>query len=191
MARVRQLMLGLASGSALYSGMAPALGLGDITLHSALNQPLEAEIELLEVGDLGAQDVRVGLAPAEVFSRSGVERLYFLNDLRFTPLLRGSRSVIRVVSSRPVREPYLNFIVEVARPNGQLLREYTVLLDPPGSSAYSSVAASTAAPRLPEASLSAAVSNAAITAGSAASRSSSATSRMSVGAISVSSLKRA
>jgi len=145
MARVRQLMLGLASGSALYSGMAPALGLGEITLHSALNQPLEAEIELLEVGDLGAQDLRVGLAPAEVFSRSGVERFYFLNDLRFTPLLQGSRSVIRVVSNRPVREPYLNFIVEVARPNGQLLREYTVLLDPPGSSAYSAVAAPSAA----------------------------------------------
>ncbi|WP_455424293.1 FimV/HubP family polar landmark protein [Ectopseudomonas toyotomiensis] len=140
MARVRQLMLGLASGSALYSGMAPALGLGEITLHSALNQPFEAEIELLEVGDLGAQDLRVGLAPAEVFSRAGVERFYFLNDLRFTPLLQGSRSVIRVVSNRPVREPYLNFIVEVARPNGQLLREYTVLLDPPGSSAYSAVA---------------------------------------------------
>ena len=144
MARVRQLMLGLASGSALYSGMVPALGLGEITLHSALNQPLEAEIELLEVGDLGAQDLRVGLAPAEVFSRSGVERLYFLNDLRFTPMLGGSRSVIRVVSSRPVREPYLNFIVEVARPNGQLLREYTVLLDPPGSSAYTSVVAPSA-----------------------------------------------
>lgn len=144
MARVRQLMLGLASGSALYSGMAPALGLGEITLHSALNQPFEAEIELLEVGDLSAQDLRVGLAPAEVFSRSGVERFYFLNDLRFTPLLQGSRSVIRVVSNRPVREPYLNFIVEVARPNGQLLREYTVLLDPPGSSAYSAVAAPSA-----------------------------------------------
>jgi len=145
MARVRQLMLGLASGSALYSGMAPALGLGEITLHSALNQPFEAEIELLEVGDLGAQDLRIGLAPAEVFSRSGVERFYFLNDLRFTPLLQGSRSVIRVVSNRPVREPYLNFIVEVARPNGQLLREYTVLLDPPGSSAYTAVSAPSAA----------------------------------------------
>lgn len=145
MARVRQLMLGLASGSALYSGMAPALGLGEITLHSALNQPFEAEIELLELGDLGAQDLRVGLASAEVFSRSGVERFYFLNDLRFTPLLQGSRNVIRVVSNRPVREPYLNFIVEVARPNGQLLREYTVLLDPPGSSAYSAVAAPSAA----------------------------------------------
>lgn len=152
MARVRQLMLGLASGSALYSGMAPALGLGEITLHSALNQPFEAEIELLEVGDLGAQDLRVGLAPADVFNRSGVERFYFLNDLRFTPLLRGSRSVIRVVSSRPVREPYLNFIVEVARPNGQLLREYTVLLDPPGSSAYTTVAAAPSAASVTQAS---------------------------------------
>lgn len=152
MARVRQLMLGLASGSALYSGMAPALGLGEITLHSALNQPFEAEIELLEVGGLGAQDLRVGLAPADVFNRSGVERFYFLNDLRFTPLLRGSRSVIRVVSSRPVREPYLNFIVEVARPNGQLLREYTVLLDPPGSSAYTTVAAAPSAASVTQAS---------------------------------------
>lgn len=149
MARVRQLMLGLASGSALYSGMAPALGLGEITLHSALNQPLEAEIELLAVGDLGAEDLRVALAPAEVFSRSGVERFYFLNDLRFTPLLRGSRSVIRVVSSRPVREPYLNFIVEVARPGGQLLREYTVLLDPPGSAAYTAQAAPSPAAAAP------------------------------------------
>lgn len=140
MARVRHLIVGLASSSALYSGLVPALGLGDITLHSALNQPFEAEIELLQVGDLESGDMRVGLAPADIFSRSGVERFYFLNDLRFTPVLRGSQSVIRVVSSRPVREPYLNFIVEVARPGGQILREYTVLLDPPGSSAYVPVA---------------------------------------------------
>lgn len=131
MAKVRQLLIGLASGSALYSGLVPALGLGEITLHSALSQPLDAEIELFDVGDLSDADMRVRLAPAEVFSRSGVDRLYFFNDLRFTPLLRGGKSVIRVVSTQPVREPYLNFIVEVARPNGQLYREYTVLLDPP------------------------------------------------------------
>lgn len=148
MTRVRQLLLGLASGSAFYSGVVPALGLGEITLHSALNQPLEAEIELLQVADLSASDLLVRLAPAEVFNRSGVDRLVFLNDLRFTPLLRGGNSVIRVVSSQPVREPYLNFIVEVARPNGQLLREYTVLLDPPGSAAYRAVAA---APQMAEA----------------------------------------
>ena len=141
MAKVRQLLLGLASSSALYSGLVPALGLGEITLHSALSQPLDAEIELFDVGDLTAEDMRVRLAPAEVFSRSGVDRLYFFNDLRFTPLLRGGKSVIRVVSTQPVREPYLNFIVEVARPNGQLYREYTVLLDPPSSAAYRSLAA--------------------------------------------------
>ncbi|HUE91224.1 FimV/HubP family polar landmark protein [Pseudomonas sp.] len=152
MARVRQLLIGLASGSVLYSGMAPALGLGEITLHSALSQPLDAEIELLNIGDLSDSDLKVRLAPAEVFSRSGVDRLYFLNDLRFTPLLRGGRSVIRVVSAQPVREPYLNFIVEVARPSGQLYREYTLLLDPPGSSSYRTLAAApvlpAAAPRL-------------------------------------------
>jgi len=140
MIRARQLLIGLASGSALYSGLAPALGLGEITLHSALNQPLDAEIELLELGDLRNVDFNVRLAPAEVFSRSGVDRVYFLNDLRFTPLLNGSSGVIRVVSNKPVREPYLNFIVEVARPNGNLFREYTLLLDPPGSSAYRAVA---------------------------------------------------
>lgn len=141
MAHVRKLLLTLASGSALYSGLVPALGLGGITLHSALNQPLEADIELLQMGALDSGDIRVRLASEADFARSGVDRLFFLNDLRFTPLLRGNRHVIRVVSSKPVQEPYLNFVIEVARPNGQLLREYTVLLDPPSSSAYSAVAA--------------------------------------------------
>ncbi|WP_446731589.1 FimV/HubP family polar landmark protein [Pseudomonas sp. OTU5201] len=140
MARVHKLLLTLASGSALYSGLVPALGLGEITLHSALNQPLDAEIELFEVGDLNDSEIKVRLASADDFERAGVDRFIFLNDLRFSPMIRGSGSRIRVVSNKPVREPYLNFIVEVARPNGKLLREYTLLLDPPGS-AYTANAA--------------------------------------------------
>ena len=154
MAKVRQLLIGLASVSALYSGLAPALGLGEITLHSALSQPLDAEIELFDVGDLSDADMRVRLAPADVFSRSGVERLYFFNSLRFTPLLRGGKSVIRVVSTQVVREPYLNFIVEVARPSGKLYREYTVLLDPPSSAAYSRLPEPSAVPAAPRAAVS-------------------------------------
>lgn len=137
MARIRHLLLTLASGSALYSGLVPALGLGEISLHSALNQPLDAEIELLQIGDLGVDEVRVRLAAAEEFERAGVDRFFFLNDLRFTPVLGGGRGLIRVSSSKPVREPYLNFIIEVARPGGTQLREYTLLIDPPGSAAYS------------------------------------------------------
>lgn len=143
MTRVRHLLIGLASGSALYSGLAAALGLGEITLHSALNQPLNAEIELLAVGDdMSASDIKIALAPVDAFKLAGVDRLHFLNDLRFSPVLRGANSVVRVISNQPVREPYLNFIVELKRPGGQLLREYTVLLDPPTSSFYNSQAIS-------------------------------------------------
>ena len=129
--KMRSLLM--ACGALCYSALAPALGLGDITLHSALNQPLVAEIALVEPGDLADGELSVSLATAEEFSRAGVERVFFLNDLRFTPILRGNRSMIRVVSNKPVNEPFLNFLVQVNQPSGRLLREYTVLIDPPGS----------------------------------------------------------
>jgi len=116
--------------SLVYSTMASALGLGEISLHSALNQPLNAEIELLETDGLSPEDIVTRLASPDAFARAGIERVFFLNDLRFTPVLRAGRSVIKVVSSKPVTEPYLSFLVQVARPNGDLLHEYTVLLDP-------------------------------------------------------------
>lgn len=123
----------LAAGALGYSALVPALGLGEITLHSALTQPLDAEIALLEPGELSEGEMSVSLATAEEFGRAGVERVFFLNDLRFTPILQGNRSVIRVVSNKPVTEPFLNFLVQVNQPGGRSLREYTILIDPPGS----------------------------------------------------------
>jgi FimV-like protein len=123
----------LVGGAVTYSALAPALGLGDITLHSALNQPLRADIALVDVGGLEEDELSVSLATAEEFTRSGVDRVFFLNDLKFTPILRGNRSLIRVTSNKPVNEPFLNFLVQLNQPNGRLLREYTVLIDPPGS----------------------------------------------------------
>lgn len=120
--------------SAVMASRAQALGLGDITLHSALNQPLDAEIALLQVGDLTSEELVAHLANAATFDRLGVDRPTFLQNLRFTPVIRGGRSYIHVVSTQAVREPYLNFLVEVERPNGSLMREYTLLLDPPGYS---------------------------------------------------------
>lgn len=123
----------LCAWSCLLAGQASALGVGNITLHSALNQPLDADIELLDVGDLGADEIEVRLAGADVFAAAGVERLQFLNELRFSLVLQGrGGNRIHVSSSRPVQEPYLNFLVEVARPNGRIVREFTVLLDPLG-----------------------------------------------------------
>ena len=130
MALGRRVLLTVASGSLIYSGMASALGMGDITLHSNLNQPLSAEIDLLDVGNLSGDDIRVVLASSGDFARVGIERPVFLQDLSFTPVIDGNRSRIRVQSNKPVREPYLNFLVEITRAKSRLLREYTVLLDP-------------------------------------------------------------
>ena len=134
MALGRRVLFTVASGSLIYSGMVSALGMGDITLNSALNQPLSAEIDLLDVGDLSADEIRVVLASSADFARVGVERPAFLQDLRFTPVIDGNRSRIRVASNKPVREPYLNFLVEITRAKSRMLREYTVLLDPMPSS---------------------------------------------------------
>lgn len=148
MALGRRVLLTVASGSLIYSGMVSALGMGDITLHSALNQPLSAEIDLLDVGDLSADDLRVVLASTSDFARVGVERLAFLQNLSFTPVIEGNRSRIRVASTKPVHEPYLNFVVEITRANSRMLREYTVLLDPMPSTP---VAASSVTGSVPQA----------------------------------------
>jgi pilus assembly protein FimV len=123
----------LAGVAATYSAWTPALGLGEITLHSALNQPLRADIALVDAAGLEESELSVSLATADEFSRAGVERVFFLDNLKFTPVLRGNRSLIQVTSSKPVSEPFLNFLVQLDQPNGRLLREYTVLIDPPGS----------------------------------------------------------
>ncbi len=111
---------------------ASPLGLGDIRLHSALNQQLDAEIDMIALGQTRVEDIVVRLATREAFERAGIERPLFLSRLRFeVETGPGNTANIRIRSDQPVREPFLNFLVEVNWPNGRLLREYTVLLDPP------------------------------------------------------------
>jgi len=130
MVQVRKLVLAIAAASALSSGMARALDLGEVTLKSAANQPLVAEIELLDVRDLAPADIKASLAAPEEFQKAGVNREAFLNDLTFTPVINsGGRSVIRVTSRQPVSEPMLKFLVQVLWPSGRLMRDYSVMVD--------------------------------------------------------------
>lgn len=113
---------------------ASALGVGDIRLHSALNQSLNAEIPLVLSGGDSLSDIKVGLAPPEAFTKAGVERQYFLTKLQFSAVQKPDGSYVIQVSSRDVmREPFLSFLVEVNWPQGRVLREFTVLLDPPAT----------------------------------------------------------
>lgn len=131
MVQVRKLVLAMAAASALSSGIANALELGELTLRSAVNQPLLAEIELLDVRGLSAAEVQPSLAPADEFSKAGVERQAFLDSLRFTPVINANgRSVIRVTSTQPLSAPLVKFLVQVNFPSGRLLRDYSMLLDP-------------------------------------------------------------
>ncbi len=107
------------------------LGLGDIHLHSALNQPLKAEIDLLSVNPGDLDNLDVALASYETFARLGLERTSELMLLRFSVEERNGRPYITVTSPKPIREPFLDFLLEVTWRQGRLLREYTLLLDPP------------------------------------------------------------
>ncbi|MEJ2087728.1 MAG: FimV/HubP family polar landmark protein [Gammaproteobacteria bacterium] len=109
-----------------------SLGLGEIELDSALNQEFKATIELTDASGLEPGEILVSLGSSEDFQRVGVERFFFLTDLDFeVDYGPNGDPVIRITSGRPITEPYLNFLVEVHWPNGRLLKEFTVLLDPP------------------------------------------------------------
>ncbi|WP_367027250.1 FimV/HubP family polar landmark protein [Methylococcus sp. ANG] len=108
-----------------------ALGVGELRLQSALNQTLKAEVPLV-VSDEKLDDIKVMLAPPEVFAQAGIERQQFLSSLRFQPERRADGNcVIRISSREPVRDPFLSFLMEVNWPDGRVVKEFTVLVDPP------------------------------------------------------------
>ena len=111
---------------------AQGLGLGEITLNSALNQPLDADIELLSVEQEDLATLTATMASADLFARYGLDRAAFLNtislDIRSPS---ADRHVIHVSSSRSISEPFVTMLIELNWGRGRMLREYTVLLDPP------------------------------------------------------------
>jgi pilus assembly protein FimV len=121
------------------------LGLGEASVSSSLNQPLKAELELVNIKDLDSAEILPGLATREEFLKAGVDRVYFLSDMRFQVETRGDGSAkVILTTKKPVREPFLNFLVEVIWPSGRLLREYALLIDPPLFAEDKTVAAKTA-----------------------------------------------
>ena len=117
-----------------------AIGIGDMTVRSYINQPLQADIAVLQPDGLLESEVIASLASPDDFDRLGLERHYSLNSLRFAAdFSRGSRPIITVTTDDPVLEPYLSFLLELKWPEGRVLREYTVFLDlPPRRSSQSS-----------------------------------------------------
>src|SRR5258706_5177417 len=115
----------------LLPAAAMALGLGDIHLKSALNAPLDAEIELTATAD-ELTGLKVTLASRDSFARYGLDYPAYLNTVTLVPA-KGTdgRDVLRVHSTDVVTEPFATLLIEASWARGRLVREYTVLLDPP------------------------------------------------------------
>jgi pilus assembly protein FimV len=116
--------------SALLFSNAYAAGLGKLTVLSSLGQPLRAEIELTSVSKDEVGALVAKLASSDAFRQANIEFNPTLLSLRFAVEQRGGKQWIRISSTQPVNEPFVDMLLELGGPNGRLIREYTFLLDP-------------------------------------------------------------
>lgn len=129
----------------MHASVVAALGLGELKIESFLNEPLTATVDLLNTGGLHEDQIRVRLATSDDFEKLGMDRAYFLTSITFEITVddQGNGKII-LTSEDPVLEPYLDFLIEARWPTGRLLREYTVLVDPPVFDTVSPVVSATA-----------------------------------------------
>lgn len=115
----------------VWSAGAQALGLGPIAVRSHLNEPLDATIRLIDADPSRIDTLAVFLADPDQFRKAGLPRPFVLALLQFTVVsTAGQDPVIKVSSLQPIREPVLDFLLEVTSPQVRVVQQYTVLLDP-------------------------------------------------------------
>jgi len=129
MKRVSILAAGVLSAAVNRGGW--ALGLGELNLHSYLNEPFRADVALLDSDAFDDSDLLVGLASEVEFERLGISRDFFLTRINFQVESDEMGRRVVLTTEAPLREPYLDLVVEARWPDGRLLREYTVLIDLP------------------------------------------------------------
>ena len=113
--------------------MAAAAGLGRLTVISGLGEPLNAEIELISTTPEELASLTASIAPAEAYSAQGLERPAISSAIKIDVDSRpGAKSVLKLSTRQAVTDPFLDMLVQVDWSTGRLLREYTILLDPPG-----------------------------------------------------------
>lgn len=123
------------SGALLGALLSPttlfALGLGELHLNSALNQPFDADIDIASATQDELNSLHVTIANDDTFRQAGLDRPEVLSSFKFSLGTSAGHAVIKVRSDRAVSEPFINLLVDVSWTGGRVLRQYTVLLDPP------------------------------------------------------------
>ena len=120
--------------------MAHAAGLGKLSVTSALGQPLAAEIELFAANKAELDSISVNLASDQAYRDARIDYAPILTTLRFTVVRKpDGKAVLKVTTPRPVNDPFIDMLVELNWASGRLVREYTMLLDPPGTAVAQTV----------------------------------------------------
>lgn len=123
--------LALAAALLLAGSGAQALGLGRLNVQSALGETMRAEIDVTSLTPEEASTLKVRVAPPESYRSSGVEYNPVLTSAQVQVVRNNGRTVLRVSSDRSVQEPFVDVILELTWSSGRLVREYTLLFDPP------------------------------------------------------------
>ncbi len=114
------------------SPAAMALGLGDIHLHSSLNAPLDADIDLIGATPDDLTSLKAQVASRDIFQKNGLDWPAFLSSVTLKPMRTSDgRDILKVHSGVAITEPFVTLLVEINWARGQVSHEYTVLLDPP------------------------------------------------------------
>lgn len=109
-----------------------AAGLGKLNVNSGLGEPLRAEIELLSLTPDELASLSAVVAPEEAYAVQGIPRLSIHNNIRVEIAKATDGSpILKLYSAQPISDPYLDMLIQVDWSSGRLLREYTILLDPP------------------------------------------------------------
>ncbi len=118
---------------AVISTNAHSLGLGRLSVQSALGETLKAEIDITSLSAEEAGSLKVRIAPPESYRATGVEYNSVLTGTQVQVTRRDGRTLLRVSSDRAVQEPFVDVILELTWSSGRLVREYTLLFDPPAA----------------------------------------------------------
>lgn len=128
--------------------VAEAAGLGRLTVISSLGQPLNAEIDLVSVEKDELATLSARLASPDAYKQANLQYGPALVGLRLSIEKRSNGQLyIKITSTRPVNEPFIDLLVEINWASGRIMREYTGLIDPPG---YASAPVPPAPVALPE-----------------------------------------
>ena len=134
----------------LSPGAALALGLGDIHVESALHQPLAAQIEIVGAGPENSAGLSATIADADTFQRYGLERPASLASTALTVRQDGQgHTVLFLRSTDSFTEPMVTLLVDLHSASGELIREYTILLDPPAFAPEQAAVSSATAQQVP------------------------------------------